>query len=73
MFQVSLFVSYLRPCSAHAGCIGTDRSLLTGRDALLLQLIAMDLLHASSHRHDDTWTAFVEPVISTGGDKLITF
>ena len=32
--------SYLRPCLAHAGHIGTDRSLLTGHDALLLRQIA---------------------------------
>ena len=42
---------YQRPCSAHAGHIGTDRSLLTGHDALLLQQIARDLLHALSHTH----------------------
>ena len=34
--SVYLFVSYQRPCSAHAGHIGTDRSLLTGLHALLL-------------------------------------
>ena len=34
------FVSYARPFSAHAGHIQTDRSLLTGHNALLLQLIA---------------------------------
>ena len=48
-----------------------SRSLLTGHNALLLQQIARDLLHALSHRHDSTWTAFVEPVVSTGGNKLI--
>ena len=70
MMFVCLFVcSDLCPCLAHAGHIGTDRSLLTGHDDLLLQQIARDLLHASSHRHDYTWTAFVEPVFSTGGNK----
>ena len=69
--SVCLFESYKRPCSAHAGHIGTDRSLLTGHNALLLRQIARDLLHALSHRHNNTWTAFVEPVVSTGGNKLI--
>ena len=32
-----------------------------------------DLLHALSHRDDSTWMAFGEPVIGTGGEKLITF
>ena len=57
------------PVLAHAGHIGTDRSLLTGHDALLLQQIASGLLHALSHRHDNTWTAFVEPVVRTGGNS----
>ena len=39
-------------CSEHADYIGTDRSLLTGHDALLLQQLARDLLHSLSHRHD---------------------
>ena len=43
--------------------------MLTGHDALLLWQIARDLLHASSHRHDNTWTAVVELVIGTGGNK----
>ena len=30
-----------------------------------------DLLYALSHGHDNTWTAFVEPVVSTGGNKSI--
>ena len=30
---------------------------------LLLQQIAGDILHALSHRHDYTWTAFVEPAL----------
>ena len=38
-------------------------------DALLLRLIARDLLHALSHRHDNTWTVSGEPVVGTGGDK----
>ena len=62
----------LCPCSAHAGHIGTDRSLLTGYDTLLLRQIARDLVHALSHRHDSKWTTFGEPVIGTGGEKLIT-
>ena len=52
--------------------IGTVRGLLTGHDVLLLQQIARDVLHALTHRHDNTWAAFVEPVIGTGGNKLIT-
>ena len=42
----------------HASHIGTDRSLLTGHNALLLRQIARDLLHALLHRHYNTWTAF---------------
>ena len=41
-------------CSSHTGHKGTDRSLLTGHDALLLRQIARDLLHALSNRHDNT-------------------
>ena len=44
--------------------------LLIGHDALLLRQIARDLLHALSNRHDSTWTAFGEPVVGTGGEKL---
>ena len=40
--------------------IGTDRSLLTGHNTLLLRQIARDLLHALLHRHNNTWTAFFE-------------
>ena len=58
MFFFGLFESYSHPCSAYVGYIGTDRSLLTGHDAVLLQQIARDLLHALSHRHDNTWMAF---------------
>ena len=49
----------------NGGHIGTDRSLLTGHNALLLRRIARDLLHVISHRHghDNTWTAFGEPVV----------
>ena len=65
------YESYYHPCLTHAGHIGTDRSLLTGHNALLLQQIARDLLHASLHRHDDTWTAFFEPVVGTGGNSSI--
>ena len=43
-----LFVLYLHPCSAHAGQIGVDGSLLKEHNALLLQQIARDLLHALS-------------------------
>ena len=46
---------YLRACVAHAGHIGTDRSLLMGHDALRLQQIAEDIVHAVSHRYDNTW------------------
>ena len=42
-----------------------------GHDALLLRQIAGDLLHALAHRHDNTWMAFAEPVVSTGGTKSI--
>ena len=66
-----LIETYLRPCLAHAGHIRTDRSLLMGHDALLLRQIARDLLHASLHRHNDTWTAFFEPVVGTGGNSSI--
>ena len=44
-----------------------------GHNTLLLSQIARDLLLALSHRHDYTWTVFGEPVVDTGGDKLITF
>ena len=62
----------LRPCSAQAGYIGTNRSLLTGHNTLLLQQIARDLLHALSHRHNNTLTAFGEPVGGTDENKLVT-
>ena len=35
-------------------------------------LLARDLLHALSHKHDNTWAAFVEPVVNTGGNESIT-
>ena len=57
-----LFESWKSPCSTHAGHIGTDRSLLTWH-----------LWRALSHRHDNTWTAFGEPVVGTSGVKFITF
>ena len=73
--MIDLIESYLRPCLAHAGHIGTDRSLLTGHDVLLLRQIARDLLHASLYRHNDTWThddtVTHEPVIGTGGNNSI--
>ena len=47
------FVLYKCPCSAHAGYTGTDRILLMGHDAQLLQQIPRDLLHTLSHRHDN--------------------
>ena len=72
-FFVCLCLNYIHPCLAHAGHIGTDRSLLTEYDALFLRQIARDLSHAFLHRHNNTWTAFGEPVVSTGGDKLITY
>ena len=56
----------------HAGHIGTDRSLLTGHDAILLRQIASDLLHALLHKHNNIWTAFFEPVVVTGGSESIT-
>ena len=40
----------------------------------VLQVQTMrDLLHALSYRHDNTWMAFGEPVVGTGGKKLILF
>ena len=60
------------PVLTHAGHIGTDRSLLTGHNALLLRQIARDLLHALLHRHNNTWTAFFEPVVGTGGSESIS-
>ena len=54
------FESYKHPYSAHAGHIGKDRSLLMGHDALIVRQIARVLLHALSHIHYYTWTAFVE-------------
>ena len=50
----------------------SGRSLVTGHNALLLRQITRDLLHAISHGHDNTWTAFVEPVVGTGENKSIT-
>ena len=47
------FRLFYRPCSAHAGYIGTDRSLLMGHNALLLLQVARDLLHALSLRYGD--------------------
>ena len=54
--------------------MGTNRSLLMGYNAILLQQIhvARDHLHVLSHRHDNTWTAFCEPVSGTGWSKLVT-
>ena len=52
LFVWIIFTSLLSTCRPYR-----DRSLLTGHDALLLGQIARDLLHASSHRHDNTWTA----------------
>ena len=65
-----LFKPYLRPWSAHAGHIMTGGSLLTGHDALLLRQIVKDLY---MHYHIDIWMAFGEPVVGTGGDKLIAY
>ena len=53
-------------CSAHAGYIGTDRSLLTGHDALLLRQIARDLLHALSACYQ-----LVPPVPMTGSPRAV--
>ena len=63
--------SYKHPCLTHAGYIGTDRSLLTGHNGLLLRQIARDLLYALLQRHNNTWTAFFEPVVGTGGSESI--
>ena len=51
-----LFSSYKRPCSAHAGYTGTDRSLLTGHNALLLGQIVRDLhYHIDMLTHGTPW------------------
>ena len=69
---VCLFESYQRPCSAHAVYIGTDRSLLTGHDALLLRQIARDLLHTLSHKQQkNSWTAFGEPPLLNQSSALV--
>ena len=62
MNHINVHVQHVLVCRLYTR-VGTDRSLLTGHDALLLRQIARDLLHALSHRHDYTWTAFVEPVV----------
>ena len=46
---VCSFESYLRPCLAHAGHIGTDRSLLTGHNALLVTGPHGDLLLVATY------------------------
>ena len=53
--------------------IGADRSLPVGHDTLLLQQTARDPLHTLSHRHDNIWAVFGEPVISTRDNILIEF
>ena len=50
-FHGLLVSSYLCPRSAHAGYMGTDGDLLP---ALILQETSGDLIHALSHRHDNT-------------------
>ena len=40
-------------------------------NALLLRQIARDLLYALSHRHDNTCMAFVEPVVTSGGNHSV--
>ena len=68
-----LFV-WIRLTSLFSTCtLYKDRqSLLTGHNAFFLRKIARDILHALPQRHDNTWTAFGEQVVPTGGDKLIT-
>ena len=65
-----LFGLYLRPCSTHAGYIGTDRSLLMGHNALLLRQIARDLLPALSHRHDDMAWPLLDQSVALEGSRL---
>ena len=69
--NVCLLESYERPGSAHAGHIGTDKSLLKG--ASLLRKIARDLSHALLHRHNNKWMAIGEPIDGTVRFKFITF
>ena len=67
---VCIILTYLFS-TAHISYIGIERSLLTGNDAPLLRQITRDLLHVLSHRYDYTWTAFIEPVVSTGDNILV--
>ena len=64
-----LFEAYQSPCWAHAGYIGTDKSLLMWHDPLLFWNIARDLLHVVSHKHD-TRNTFDEPAGDPGWSKL---
>ena len=65
--QNSLFVCLFVCLFAHAGSIWTDRSLLTGHDALLLRQIARDILLALSHRHDYTAWPLLNQSIAMAG------
>ena len=51
----------------HARYIETDKSLLTGHNALLLRHIARDLLHASSQRHDNMTRPLVNQLVALVG------
>ena len=53
---VCLFELYYHSNSAHAGYTGTDRSLLTVHNALLLRHISRDPLHALSHIYNTAWS-----------------
>ena len=54
---------FLLPCLAHAGHIGTDRSLLTGHDAQLSQQITANLSHTLSQRHENTYYTDWRPLL----------
>ena len=45
LFHINVPIQHMKAISLH---VGTDRSLLPGHDALLIQQIARDLLHALS-------------------------
>ena len=55
------------PCPAHAGYMGTDRTLLMAHNALLLQQIARNLLQALPHGHDNTTWPLVNQSVALVG------
>ena len=48
-YRYVLFLLYRCLCLAHAGHVGTDKRLQTGRNAILLRQVARGILHALSH------------------------